>query len=284
MELIIVTGLSGAGKSCVMNTLEDAGSFCMDNLPAKLIPVFAKLLKEAGEHEKVAVVTDIRAGLTIGELKESLKLLSELEIPCKLLFLDCNEDELLARYKLTRRLHPLMNGEGDTLSSAISAEKNLLGSIKDIADYVIDTSHLTIAQSKARIFSTFCDSTENPMQIHFMSFGFKHGIPKDADYVFDVRFLPNPFYVSQLKELTGLDERVRNFVMENEASKEIEEHLIKLIDLTVPLCIKEGRGQMVIAFGCTGGHHRSVTFAERFSEYYKNKNCSVSVSHRDINK
>lgn len=279
-----MTGLSGAGKSCVMNALEDAGSFCMDNLPAKLIPVFAKLLKEADEHERVAVVTDIRAGLTVDELKESLNLLSELDIPCKLLFLDCNEDVLLTRYKFTRRLHPLMNGDGDTLISVISTEKSLLSPIKDIADYVIDTSHLTIAQSKARIFSTFCDSTENRMQIHFMSFGFKHGLPKDADFVFDVRFLPNPFYVSELKELTGLDKAVRDFVMKNDSSKELEEHLIKLIDLAVPLCMKDGRGQMVVAFGCTGGHHRSVTFAERFTEHFKNKNCNVSVSHRDINK
>lgn len=284
MEVIIVTGLSGAGKSCVMKALEDTGSFCMDNLPAKLIPVFAKLLKDAGEHERIAVAADIRAGLTVDGLKEALEVLNELEICFKLLFLDCTEDELLTRYKQTRRLHPLMNGKEDTLSSAIISEKELLYPVKEISDYVIDTSFLSLSECRARIFSMFSENAEKAMSIHFMSFGFKYGIPKDADYVFDTRFLPNPFYVSELKELTGLDKRVRDFVMESDVSKELENHFVSLIETVIPECLKEGRSQLVIAFGCTGGHHRSVTFAERLCANFREKNYSVSVSHRDINK
>ncbi len=284
MELIIITGLSGAGKSCVMNTLEDSGYFCMDNLPSELIPVFANLLKDSAEHSKVAVVTDIRAGLTDAQLKNATSVLEELSVPYRVLFLDCAEDVLLTRYKQTRRIHPLMNGGIDTLSDAILAEKQMLSPIKEMADYVLDTSDLSFFDCKARIISMFCENAQKQMQIHCMSFGFKHGIPRDADYVFDVRFLPNPFYIPELKELTGLDEQVRNYVMDNSSANEFEKHLHSLILFTVSECIKEGRSQLVIAIGCTGGHHRSVTFAERLCKMLKEKNYNAGVVHRDIKK
>ncbi len=282
MELIIVTGLSGAGKSCVMNALEDIGYFCIDNLPSKLIPVFAELLKESGEHERIAVVTDVRADLTAEELRIASLRLNEMSVSSKILFLDCSEDVLLSRYKQTRRIHPLMKGIDDTLSSAIVSEKTALSSIKGMAHFVLDTSDLSVSECKNRIISLFCENLNKQMNIHCMSFGFKHGIPKDADYIFDVRFLPNPFYVSELKELTGVDEQVRNFVMSNSSAAEYENLIHSLVSFAVPECIKEGRSQLVIAVGCTGGHHRSVTFAERLYEMLKEKNYNVYITHRDI--
>ncbi|MBQ7117370.1 MAG: RNase adapter RapZ [Clostridia bacterium] len=284
MELIIVTGLSGSGKTCAMNTLEDMGYFCVDNLPCRHIPVFAKFLKELGKNDRVAVSTDMRAGLSADELKKSTELLSEISVAHRILYLDCSEDVLLLRYKQTRRIHPLMRGDIFTLSEAIAAEKKIFSQIKLIADYRIDTSELSYFECKSRIISLFCDDAQKQMRIYCMSFGFKHGIPKDADYVFDVRFLPNPFYIPELKEKTGLDREVRDFVMSKPEASEFESKLQSLINFTVPQCIKEGRSQLVIAVGCTGGHHRSVTFAERLCSYLKEKNYNVNVIHRDINK
>lgn len=282
MKLIIVTGLSGAGKSCVMNALEDIGMFCMDNLPAKLIPVFAKLLKEAGEYEKVAVVTDIRAGVTSQELLQAKELLNELEIESKILYCDCSADELLHRYKQTRRVHPLTSDKGLSVSQAIAKEDELLSPVKNFADYTVNTSGLSLAGCKARVNGLFALSEKEQMSIVCMSFGFKHGIPVDADFVFDARFLPNPFYEPELKELTGTDKKVRDFVMNSDVSKEFENHLISLVDFVIPECINEGKSQLVIAVGCTGGHHRSVTFAESLYSHLKSKNHNVSISHRDI--
>ncbi len=284
MELLIITGLSGAGKSCVMNTLEDTGYFCIDNLPPKLIPEFAKHIKQSGEQKNVAIATDIRAGLTFDEFNTAALLLDELFIPYKILFLDCGEDVLLTRYKQTRRIHPLMKGKCDTLSESISCEKKLLSELKEFADYILDTSDFTVSDCKNRVVSMFCENSDKQMHIHCLSFGFKHGIPKDADYVFDVRFLPNPFYIPELKERTGLDEEVRNYVMDSSYAVEFESKLHSLVSFVVPQCINEGRGQLVIAVGCTGGHHRSVTFIERLCKMLKEKDYSVSVTHRDINK
>ncbi len=284
MELLIVTGLSGAGKSCVVKALEDVGYFCADNLPSKLIPVFARLLKETGEYEKAAVVTDIRAGLTAQELKEASALLNELSVSLRILFIDCSEDILLLRYRQSRRIHPLISSDCDTVISAIKTEKALLSDVREMADLVIDTTELSFFDCKTKITSMFSADARKQTLIHCMSFGFKHGVPKEADYVFDVRFLPNPFYIPELKELTGLDESVRSYVMSSPASEEFERKLHTLISFLVPQCVNESRGQLVIAIGCTGGHHRSVTFAERLSLMLKNKSYNVIVTHRDIKK
>lgn len=284
MELVIVTGLSGAGKSCVINALEDIGYFCIDNLPSDLIPALAKLLKESGVHEKVAIVTDIRTGLTSTELVKVSQVLKELSVKLKILYLDCSDEVLISRYKQTRRIHPLTIGKNDTLSDAIVSERVMLSSVRKMADLVLDTTEMSISECKARVISLFCDNSKKQMHIQCISFGFKHGIPKDADYIFDVRFLPNPYYVPELKELTGLDEQVRNFVMDNFSACEFEKNLHSLILFILPECIKEGRSQLILCIGCTGGHHRSVTITERLHKLLKEKNYNVSITHRDINK
>lgn len=282
MEFIIITGMSGAGKSCVVNSLEDLGFFCVDNLPAKLIPVFAELLSNSKEHERVAVVSDVRAGESFSELFEALDELKELQIEYKLMFIDANDDVLIKRYKETRRKHPLIQGNYDSIANAITRERKMLSRARSSADFLLETSNLSAIQCRVRVLSMFSDKNESAIHIHCMSFGFKHGIPNDADFVFDVRFLPNPFYIPELKPLTGLDSAVSEYVMKFPESAEYENRLFELVDYSLPLCVKEGRSQLIIAVGCTGGHHRSVTFAELLYKHFKDKGFSSSVSHRDI--
>lgn len=281
MEFVIVTGMSGAGKSCVVNSLEDIGFFCVDNLPAKLIPVFAELLKTSGEHKRVAVVTDVRAGQTFSELFDSIDTLRELQISYKIMFIDAKDDVLIKRYKETRRKHPLIETNYDSIANAITEERKLLARARANADYLLETSNLSATQCRVRVLSMFSENESRQMHIHCMSFGFKHGIPNDADFVYDVRFLPNPFYVPELKHLTGLDPAVSGYVMNSDEAQEYEKKLFDFVDYIIPLCQKEGRSQLIIAIGCTGGHHRSVTFAEALYKHL-NSNYSASVSHRDI--
>ncbi len=284
MQLKIVTGLSGAGKSAVMNALEDLGMFCIDNLPASTIPVFAKLLLDSEKYSKVAVSTDIRTDLNLAQLRQARQELDRLSVSNELIFVDCDENELLLRYKQTRRIHPLVNSENCTLSSAIEKENAVLAPIRNEADFVLCTTGLSVAECKTRVSGMFSARENEQMNILCMSFGFKHGIPVDADFVFDARFLPNPFYVPELKAQTGLDKGVRDFVMNSENSAEFERRLFDLVDFVVPECIKEGKSQLVIAIGCTGGHHRSVTFTEALALRLKSENYNVSISHRDIKK
>lgn len=274
--------MSGAGKSCVVNSLEDVGFFCVDNLPAKLIPVFADLLKGSKEHDRVAVVTDVRAGESFSELFDALDELNERQIEYKLMFIDASDDVLLNRFKETRRKHPLVQGTYDSVENAIARERKMLSKAKANADFLLETSNLSAIQCRVRVASMFSGSGDKSMHIHCMSFGFKHGIPNDADFVFDVRFLPNPFYIPELKHLTGLDKAVSDYVMSFDESKDFEKKLISLLDCSLPLCVKEGRSQLIIAVGCTGGHHRSVTFAEILYNHFREKGFSSSVSHRDI--
>lgn len=284
MQLIIVTGMSGSGKSCIINALEDSGFFCVDNLPSSLIPVFAKLIKTTGEYKKVAVVTDIRAGLSFSELFDAIDSLKELGIDYKIFFSDARDDVLIRRYKETRRKHPLMKTGDESISELIQKERDILSAARKSADLFLETSNLSATQCRVRVLSMFNNEGENPLHVHCLSFGFKHGTPTDADLIFDVRFLPNPFYVPKLKALTGLDEAVSNYVMSFDESKLYEEKLLDLIDMTVSLSEKEGRTQLVIAVGCTGGHHRSVTFAQRIYSHLISKGYGASVSHRDIYK
>ena len=280
MEFVVITGMSGAGKSCVVNALEDIGFFCVDNLPAELIPVFARLLLNSEEHKKVAVVTDVRAGQSFSELFSAFDTLRELQIPYKLMFLDADDPVLIKRYKETRRKHPLQS-DSSSIQAALTKERKLLAEARSHADYFLETSNLSATQCRIRVLSMFSDSGDKQTHIHLMSFGYKHGIPNDADFVFDVRSLPNPFYVPELKHKTGQDAEVRDFVMNSDSSVQYRDRLFAFADLIAELAKKEGRSQLVIAVGCTGGHHRSVTFAELLYSRLK-ENYSASVSHRDI--
>lgn len=286
MELIIVTGLSGAGKSKAVDILEDIGFFCVDNMPPKLVPAFAQLLLKSTEQpEKAAIVIDIRAGNAFKDLFVSMDSIREMGCDFKILFIDASNDTLINRYKETRRKHPLSYKHKGSIDSAIDAEREILRPIRQMADYIIDTTHLKPTQFKERVASLFLENIQSIMPIQCMSFGFKYGIPADADLVFDVRCLPNPFYVDELKKLTGLDEPVREYVMKWEQAQGLVPKLLDLIDYLVPLYREEGKSQLVIAIGCTGGRHRSVAFAELVYKHLLNeRGMHVMVTHRDITK
>ncbi len=285
MEVIIVTGLSGAGKSRVVDSLEDIGFFCVDNMPPKLITTFVKLLINSKEkHEKIAIVTDIRAGGSFANLFESLEKLKSMGASYKVIFITADDDVLASRYKLTRRKHPLADKYNGMIYEAIAEERKILAPAREAADFIIDTSHMSPAECRERVVSVFLENPSNKMRIHCMSFGFKHGLPADADLVFDVRCLPNPFYVDELKNCTGLEEPVYNYVMKWDVANIFRDKLFDMVDFLVPLYEKEGKSQLVIAVGCTGGRHRSVVFAELLNKHLFEQGYLLNVNHRDIKK
>lgn len=283
MQFIIVTGLSGSGKSAAINVLEDIGFYCIDNMPPQLISKFAEIMAESeGKIEKVAIVTDIRGGELFFKLGENIDSLKESGITVKILFLDASDSVIIKRYKETRRKHPLDNSLSGSLQKAITTEREILSSIRAKADYYIDTTSMSISQLKEQLNIIFLENLNDFMIVKVMSFGFKYGIPTEADLVFDVRCLPNPYYVKELKEYTGKDACVSEFVMKFDESKEFLKLLKGMIDFCLPQYIKEGKSQLVIAFGCTGGKHRSVTFAEEIHKHINQKDIRVRISHRDI--
>ncbi|MDD6808150.1 MAG: RNase adapter RapZ [Oscillospiraceae bacterium] len=284
MNFVIVTGLSGAGKSKTIEMLEDIDFVCVDNLPPKLIPAFGQILQKSEQDFKTAVVTDIRSGNGFKALFESLDELKNMGIEYKIIFIDADEKTLVNRYKETRRKHPLLNKYNDSVLDAVRAEKEILEPVRHVSDFVIDTTHLSAKQLKDRVASLFLENLQQTMQIQCLSFGFKYGIPSDADLVYDVRCLPNPFYIEELKNKTGLDECVSSYVMKYDKSKELLAKLEDIIDFSVPMYREEGKSELVIAFGCTGGKHRSVTFAEEMYKHLKENDLRVSVYHRDITK
>lgn len=287
MELIIVTGLSGAGKSKAVDVLEDIGFFCVDNMPPKLMPAFAQLLTNQAEQptSKAAIVIDIRAGSSFNDLFKSLESINEMGCNYKILFIDASNEVLINRYKETRRKHPLSSKHRSSIISAIEAERGVLNPIRLKADYIIDTSHLKTTQLKERVAGLFLENVKSLMPIHCMSFGYKYGIPVDADLVFDVRCLPNPFYVDELKNLTGLDKPVSDYVLKWEQAKKLAPKLLDMMDYLIPLYREEGKSELNIAVGCTGGKHRSVTFAELLYKHLIDQpGNNVTVSHRDIKK
>ncbi len=284
MKFLIVTGMSGSGKSGAVNVLEDIGYYCIDNIPPQLIPKFAEICINNGQMQKVAIVTDIRGGELFFELDEGLNYLKSNNLDTSILYLDASDEVLIKRYKETRRRHPLDEQCHGSLKRAINTEREVLASVREHADYYIDTSDLSMAQLKETVYSFFLDNPNESMVVKVMSFGFKYGVSREADLVFDVRCLPNPFYIPELKQHTGLESCVRDYVLSFEQSKELEKKLKDLIDFLVPLYIHEGKSQLVIAFGCTGGKHRSVTFAETIYKYLVDKNMRCRISHRDINK
>ena len=282
MDMLIVTGLSGAGKTQTLHALEDIGYFCIDNIPAEMLEQFITLCKKSNNNSKVAVGVDIRTVSHFGDFVETKKLLTQKGYSVKTLYLDASDDVLIRRFKETRRKHPLMDDTVTVLQSAIILEREILSGAKAGADYFIDTSALSTAQLIERIVALFSADKPSAMSVLVMSFGFKHGIPADADLVFDVRCLPNPHYIKELRPLTGTDERVSGYVFGFDESEKLYEHYRSLIEYSMPLYCKEGKTSLVIAFGCTGGHHRSVAFAEKLGGFLKLADDTVSIFHRDI--
>ena len=284
MEFVIISGLSGAGKSKAASFMEDMDFFCVDNLPAPLIPKFAELgMAGAGEYERVVLVTDVRGGPSFDGLFKALETLEEMKCPCRILFMDAADETIIKRYKETRRSHPLAE-ECDSLEGAIALERARLAPLRRRADHIIDTSNLSTAKLKGELRRLFARGTadQGRMEVRVTSFGFKHGLPMEADLVFDVRFLPNPYYVAELRHHTGLEEGVRNYVF---SSNQSEEFLSKLQDFVLwllPRYEEEGKTVLVIAVGCTGGHHRSVAVAHALAESIGAAGIPVSESHRDL--
>ena len=285
MRFVIVTGMSGAGKSTVLKMLEDAGYFCVDNLPVPLLPKFAELVsgQEDGTMTKAALGIDIRSGEGLVTVNKVLDNISYFSSHYEILFLDCNDSVLIKRYKETRRQHPL--SMGGRVEDGIRNERKKMKFLKDRADYIIDTSQMLVRDLKGEVDKIFVK--DEPYQNFFMtvlSFGFKYGIPVDADLVFDVRFLPNPYYVEDLRKKTGNEKEVQDYVMNCEEAGEFLNKIEDLLIFLAPLYIKEGKNQLVIAVGCTGGKHRSVTVANGIYERLKGLGYSVKAEHRDIEK
>ncbi len=285
MEVLIITGMSGAGKTQAANALEDMGYYCVDNIPPRIIPSFIELFVcKDGGFNKLAIGTDIRGGQLFDDIIEVLDALKKRKIYYRILFLDAADNTLINRYKENRRRHPLSLTESITVEQAVIKERKLLCEIYNRADYVIDTTHISSVQLKQQINGIFSCDNNGAFEIQCVSFGYKYGSPKDADLVFDVRCLPNPFYVDELKNHTGLEKSIQDFVMASDNSIGFLERVISLLDFVIPLYIKEGKTQLVIAFGCTGGHHRSVTLAELVSAHLTKNNYHSATLHRDINK
>lgn len=283
MEFLVVTGMSGAGKSRAIDALEDIGFFCVDNLPPELITTFYALSEQAG-LKRVAVVTDIRGGKLFNGLVKTLDEMKAAGESYKILFFDAEDYVLINRYKETRRKHPLADKFLGSVEQAVGTERAMLRPIRDMADYIFDTSLISSVQLKNRITELFLEDRGSSMTIQCMSFGFKHGLPKEADLVFDVRCLPNPFYEEALRALTGLDEPVFRYVMDAPETKGFLSRLLELIDYLVPLYRAEGKSQLVIAVGCTGGHHRSVAIAQYLCDHLRKHGEPAVANHRDIRK
>ena len=282
MKLLVVTGLSGAGKSMAVNALEDIGFFCIDNIPAGLMPRLIDFaLQGENQLNRVAVVLDVRGLRTVQDVDNALAALDEKKVDYEILFLDASDDAIRRRYKETRRQHPLTISEGLPVQEAIARERQVLDPLRERAKYIIDTSMLSTAQNRERVCSLFLNKGQTGMSLMVVSFGFKYGIPQEADLVFDVRCLPNPFYVPELKNLTGLDQAVVDYVMKAPESQEFLRRIESFLEYALPLYVKEGKSQLMIAVGCTGGKHRSITFARKIGEYCQKLGYAPSVQHRD---
>lgn len=283
MKLIIITGMSGAGKTVAVQSFEDLGYYCVDNMPPTLIPKFLELMKDSTNTiSKVALVIDLRSREFFDALYDSLDAISQLDwLSEKIIFLDATNETLVSRFKETRRSHPL-DQKGLPLKG-IKQERIILDEIKGRAQTIIDTTNLKPRELREKIHEIFRQGKDTVFSVHFVSFGFKHGIPIDADLVFDVRFLPNPYYIKSLRPLTGLDKEVENYVFKWKETEKFNEKLIDLFTFLLPQYKKEGKSQTVIAIGCTGGQHRSVALTEYFANELS-KDYKTQVTHRDLSK
>lgn len=286
MRLVIVTGISGAGKVTALKIFEDNGYYCVDNLPIDLIESFADILfGQTNEKNKVAIGVDIRSGKNLEKMSEVLKNMKTKEQNYEILFLDCNNNTLIKRFKETRRSHPM--GDRDSVENEINEERAKLEFLREQADYIIDTSNLLVKELRGEIEKIFVLNRDyRNLFVTIMSFGFKHGVPADCDLVFDVRFLPNPYYVPELKHKTGNQKEVQDYVLNSPVSHEFLDKLVDMIKFLIPNYIEEGKNQLVIGIGCTGGHHRSVTIANELYNQLNSSDASygIRLSHRDIDR
>ncbi len=285
MNFLIVSGMSGAGKSRAAATLEDLGYYCVDNLPIALIPRFAEICLAATErYERVALVTDVRVGGDFQRLFESLDSIADMGCVYRILFLDTDTPTLIRRFKETRRKHPLMDKD-NSMTNAIEHERQLLSALRDRADFIVDTTSLSAAGLREQILALFSGLDKGgAFEIIVQSFGFKYGIPADSDLVFDVRFLPNPYYEMSLREKNGTDPDVRNYVFQDGAADALMLKLNPLVDFLLPHYAAEGKSNLIISIGCTGGMHRSVAIAEALSEHLKKEKYEVVTMHRDYHR
>lgn len=282
-ELVIITGLSGAGKSTAIGFMEDIGYYCIDNMPPELLTTFLDLISKQKDG-KIAIVMDIRSTEKFDGVLDTLDHLEDYGYSVKVIYLDIKTHIALKRYKLTRRKHPYAERFNGDIAKALAYEKEIMTPLRSRADFIIDSSDLTGNQLRTRLTQILVGDDKDIMNIHVESFGFKHGIPNEADFVIDVRCLPNPYWVENLRNKTGLDQEVKDYVFSFAESKELLEKLIDLLDFLNPLYIKEGKSQIVFAIGCTGGNHRSVAIAEALKEHFEKKWDNVSVNHRDISR
>ena len=283
MEILIISGLSGGGKSKAASFLEDAGFYIVDNMPAAMILKFAEFCAAGnGRYDRVALVYDVRTDDSFTELFQVLDQLKTEVADCRMLFLEASPDVIIHRYKETRRRHPLSD-KTQSLEEAVRTERELMRPVKERADFVVDTTHTSTAQLRSRLLDFFGSGTvQEKMLVNVSSFGFKHGHPLEADLVFDVRFMPNPFYIENLRPQTGLDRDVADYVLGFQQTRDYLKRLEDLLAFSLPLYAEEGKTNLVIAIGCTGGHHRSVTIAEGLCRKLNSNNFNVMISHRDV--
>ena len=285
MEFLIITGLSGAGKTRAADVLEDLDYYCVDNMPVALIPRFAEFCAATGgRYEKVALVTDVREKDGFGELLSTLEPLRESEITCRILYMDADVPTLIRRYKESRRPHPLAE-KGGSVEQAVRREMELLAPVREQADFVVDTSRLTLGKLQSRLYELLCGEGEKRgLDVTVLSFGYKHGLPAEADLVFDARFLPNPFYVDELREKSGLDLPVKEYVFSFQQTRTFMEQLEAMLEFLLPLYIEEGKLSLTVAIGCTGGRHRSVAIAAALNDHFLARGMSSVNVNRDIDK
>ncbi len=285
MQFLIISGLSGAGKSKALSTLEDLDFYCVDNLPEDLIAPFARLcMATKSKYERVALVTDARSGLTFEGLTPALAALDAMGLRYSIVFMEAGDEALVKRFKETRRKHPLTK-DGSELLAAVARERKLLEPIRNRANYIIDTTNLSAAKLRGELATLFAgEKRDHAMSVNVISFGFKYGLPLDADLVFDVRLLPNPFYIPELKTHTALEKCVKDFVFSYQQTLDFVEKLEELLSLSLPFYVEEGKTNLVLAVGCTGGHHRSVAIAQELAGYIARLGFATAVSHRDISR
>lgn len=287
MEFVIISGMSGAGKTSALHIMEDIGYYCVDNIPTSLLQTLYKLCKVSSDKamKRVAVVVDVRGNGDYEVMYDDLENFKKNNEGVSILYIDAKVDSLIVRYKETRRRHPLTERLKDgSVAAAVKEEQRLLVPVKTLADYSIDTTFMSIKQLRERIISMFLENSSNSIMITFMSFGFKYGIPLESDLIIDVRCLPNPFYIAELKEHTGLEKCIQDYVLDSEETQEFVKRLIDWLDYSLPLYLKEGKSELVVGIGCTGGKHRSVTIAELLDNYFMEKGYKCIVQHRDVKK